>query len=384
MKKTKSQVQEEARIAIEANGGRGTFLGATGVGKSKVPIDYIKKHLNAWSNILLVVPTEKLRDVNWKNEFEKWDAAQYYENIERSCYISISKIKGKKYDLVILDEVHNITENNSEFFANNEVKDIIALTATAPDSFIKRQILTSLRLNPVYIVTVDEAVNWGLISPYRVVVNYVRLDTVHKNVKAGTKAKPFMTTEYNAYKYLTNSIEALMYKDIKSPYEEKRLQMLIFKRMRFIYDLETKSKAAEFLLNQIIPEDERTLIFAGSIKQAERLNPYSFHSKSKDDSAYVKFVEKEINRLSGVSSLNEGHNLPDVDNALIAQLNSKELHFIQRVGRTVRYREGHVANIHIITAKDTVDETWTEKAIGGIDKENIQRVNFEELKMKYV
>ena len=78
MKKTKSEVQQEAEDAIEANGGSGSVFMATGTGKSKIPIDIAKKDLQTISisnyRILLCVPTEKLRDKNWKEEFEKWEA----------------------------------------------------------------------------------------------------------------------------------------------------------------------------------------------------------------------------------------------------------------------------------------------------------------------
>lgn len=384
MRKTKDQVQKEAGLAFKENNGKGIVVAATGVGKSRIPINHAKRYYSSPSaRILLVVPTEKLRDVNWKAEFEICNAMDIYDNIERSCYVSISKIKGKKYDFVILDEVHNITEMNSEFFANNEVREVIGLTATMPDNQIKLGILNSLGLRPIYTVTVDEAVTWGLISPYKVVIVETRLDTVHKNVKAGTKQKPFMQTEFDAYQYLTKSIENLSNIPVKSSLEEKRLMLKIFERMRFIYNLETKSQAAEFILANIIPKEERTLIFSGSIKQAERLNPYSYHSKSNNSNDFDAFVNKQISRLSCVNSLNEGHNLPDVDNALIAQLNSKELNLIQRVGRIVRYREGHIAGIWIVVAKGTMDEVWTEKALLNFHQDNVETITFQQLKLNY-
>lgn len=271
MKKTKDQVQKEAGLAFIANNGKGIVVAATGVGKSRIPINHLKeKYPNQSARVLLVVPTEKLRDVNWRKEFELCHALGIYDRIERSCYVSISKIKGNVYDFVILDEVHNITEMNSEFFANNTVKEVMGLTATMPDNQIKLGILHSLGLRPIYTVTVDEAVRWGLISPYKVTVIETMLDTVHKNVKAGTKLKPFMQTEFDAYQYMSRSIENLTNKPGKSPMEEKRLMLKIFERMRLIYNLETKSQAAEFILKNIIPPEERTLIFSGSIAQAER------------------------------------------------------------------------------------------------------------------
>ena len=54
-------------------------------------------------------------------------------NVESLCYASGSKVKGNEYDLVIMDEAHKITELSYEFFKDNKIKKIIALTATEPE-----------------------------------------------------------------------------------------------------------------------------------------------------------------------------------------------------------------------------------------------------------
>jgi superfamily II DNA or RNA helicase len=383
MKKTKDQVQEEAELAINQNGGKGIVVMATGTGKSKIVINRAKRKYKPTMRILIVVPTEKLRDVNWKNEFSKWDCSAIYENnVERACYISINKIHQQHYDLVVLDEVHNITENNSEFFSQNTATEVIGLTATMPENYLKKQILESLKLYPVYHVSLDEAVEWGLISPYKITIVEVKLNSTIKNIKAGTKEKPFMQTEFEAYKYVSAQIERLV-NGSKTPQQEAFLMTLIFKRLRLIYNLETKTRMAKFILDNVIPKDERTLIFCGSIKQAEFLNEYSFHSKSKNSIGFDKFVNEEIERLSCVNALNEGHNIPNVDNALVVQLNSKELNLVQRIGRIVRYRHGHIAEIFIIMVCDTVDENWTYKSLTNFESGNIRRINFEQLKSEY-
>lgn len=383
MKKTKNQVQEEAELAIDRNHGKGIVVMATGTGKSKIVINRAKRKYTPTMRVLIVVPTEKLRDINWMKEFEKWGCLDIYlNNVETSCYVSINKIHNQHYDMVVLDETHNITEYNSEFFKQNTATEVIGLTATMPSNPLKIQILQSLGLVPVYYVSLDEAVEWGLISPYKITIIEVSLDAVVKNVKAGSKAKPFMQTELDAYIYVSNQIERLKM-GARTPQQEALLMSLIFKRLRLIYGLETKTRMAKFILDNIIPPDERTLIFCGSIKQAETLNHYSFHSKSKTSEGFDKFVNEEIQRLSCVNSLNEGHNIPNVDNALVVQLNSKELNLVQRIGRIVRYRHGHIANIFIIMVQNTVDEAWTYNALTNFEDGNIRRLNFDQLKTEY-
>ena len=153
----------------------------------------------------------------------------------------------------------------------------------------------------------------------------------------------------------------------------KNTKFLVLMRMHFLYKLKSREIVGKYLLERVIPKDERTLIFAGNINLAESLEPRTFHSKSKDTDLNL-FMAKEINRLSSVKALNEGMNIPDLDNALIAQINSKERHLIQKIGRIVRYRPNHLAGIYIMYAKGTADETWLNKSLEGIDQSNIKLI----------
>lgn len=376
----KSQIQAEA-LALAKEEDRSLVVAATGAGKSRIAVDYSKDIVSEKSNakILIIVPTEKLRDENWLEEFEKWKAKTVWKrNVERSCYVSANKIKNKEYDLVILDEAHNITENNSIFFLNNKVKKSIALTATPPEDDIKKEILNHLGFKLVYNLPLDKAVELGLVSPYNITVVEVRLDDTDKYIKAGSKDKPFMQTERKQYQYMANSIRRMMFSS--NPSVKKQLKFALLRRMRFIYELRSKTEVAKYLLEHVIPKDERTIIFAGGIPQAEELCEYNFHSKKKNSDDFDAFKAEKLNRLSCVNALNEGHNIPNIDNGLVTQLNSKELNLVQRVGRVVRFRENHEATIYIICAIDTQDEKWVNKALQGFDPSKITYKRFDNMK----
>ena len=101
-------LQKEALQAVLDNNGSGILCLATGVGKSKIAIDYCRllhSQLKKKLKCLLVVPTEKLRDTNWADEFCKWKSKVIYTDcVERTCYASFNKFKNQEYDLVILDK----------------------------------------------------------------------------------------------------------------------------------------------------------------------------------------------------------------------------------------------------------------------------------------
>lgn len=363
-------VQKEALDAVLANGGSGILCLATGVGKSKIAIDYCNVFYNYLKKSfrgLLVVPTEKLRDENWSDEFEKWSAKKIYNNLDRVCYASLNKLKNKNYDLVIMDECHKISENNVKFFKQNTVSNILGLTATFPKDEIKQLLLQELNLPIVYSISLDEAIDKQIVAPYKIKIVECVLDDKEKYITAGTKEKPFMTTEYGQYNYLSNSIQRIMYSGKNVP------QWLFLKRMHMLYNLKSKTDIAKKVIASL-PKDDKTLIFCGSIDQANQLCENRFHSKSSDKD-FNDFCNGKINKLSCVNALNEGINIPNIDSAVIVQLNSQELNTIQRIGRCIRYRPGHEATIYILSVAFTQDAKWVEKALTSFDKKNIEYIN---------
>ena len=366
----RDRVQQEAIEAIIKNKGRGILTLATGIGKSKITIDYANK-IRAKS-IALIVPTQKLRDENWKDEFIKWDSEKLWNKVIRICYQSAHKIKDNNFDLVIMDELHSITELNSQFFDNNYCKDIIGLTATFPKEDIKKDILKSLGLKVIYNLDIDQATELGIVSPFKITVIYTKLDDKVAYIPAGNKIKSFLSTEKNQYNYINTVI-----RKAKNTYEpdkdkvEKKINFLLLKRMRLIYNLRSKANTARYFLNNYINPEERTLVFCGSIDQANNICKYKYHSESGDED-YNKFKSLKINQLSCVQSLDEGENIPLLDNAIIVQLNSQERNLIQRIGRLIRYREGHTAKVYIFCCLDTQDEVWLNKSLENFDKNNIE------------
>jgi len=372
--KAKVEVQEEGRDALIYNNG-GIIAVATGGGKSKMAIDfcaYTQEDISAPLRIMIAVPTEKLRDVEWPREFQKW-----WPNmpeavvVERYCYASINKLKDKIYDITILDEIQNITPNNAKFFDNNNYGEIVGLSATPPNEIEKKEILNRLHLKVVYKLSLDEAVERGIVAPYELIFVEMNLDSKKKYIEAGSKVKKWMTTEKRQYDYFSSTI-----KNAEMGFGRRgSIKYLRLNRMRFVYNLDSKYRVAAHMLKHVIPKEERTLILTGSIKMAEALEKNTFHSKS-NDIAFDKFMEGEINKLSAVDSLSEGVNIPNLDNALIVQVKTKERHLIQKIGRIIRWREGHTAKIYIMYVKGTVDEEWMNKATENIDKSSVNLIKF--------
>jgi superfamily II DNA or RNA helicase len=375
-------VQDEAKQAVINNGGIGMVAMATGSGKSRVAVELAKHYFNPQNDYhaALLVPTEKLRDENWLEEFTKWEGRNLWTHTTRACYASASKIEGYDFPLAILDEGHNLTELSSEFFSNNKVERVVLLTATPPTDVVKIEILRKLNIPLVYQLGLDQAVRLGFVAPYKITVITVPLNTIDKDVTAGSKTHPFMQTERAAYDYYSSKVDASKYDfSLKG---RKDYKFAILGRMQLIYKFKSKTAVIKYLLDKVIPQDDRTLIFCGSIAQADEVCEERYHSKS-GSVAYNKFKEEKINRLSCVKAINEGHNFPGMDSGIIGQLNSKEKDLVQRIGRLVRFRPGHEAHIYILASEDTQDEKWLESALENLDKDKVNKVKFSNFKEQF-
>jgi superfamily II DNA or RNA helicase len=379
--KVREKVQNEAIQAVIDNDG-GMIAMATGSGKSRVAVELAKYYCEPFtSDLALLVPTEKLRDENWLEEFEKWGASPLWNDTQSLCYASASKIGGYNFDLVILDEGHNITELASEFFTINNIQRTVLLTATPPTDPIKVDILNRLNIRLVYQLTLDDAVRLGFVAPYKITVVTVPLDNVTKNIPGGNKANPFMTTESATYAYWNKRVQSCM--GNQTPQGKAKMKFAILGRMQFIYKIPSKTQVIKFILDKVIPKEDRTIVFCGNIEQAETVCPTFYHSKS-TSVAYDDFKSEKINRLSCVKAINEGHNFPGVDSGIIGQLNSKEKDLVQRIGRLIRFRPGHEAHLYIVISESTQDEKWLENATENLDQSKIEYVRIDNFKKRFV
>ena len=100
----------------------------TGYGKTKLALDWIdaQKHKE---KILIVVPRLVLID-SWKDEFAKWDYSEILPNVTFTTYRSFYKHAGK-WDILVFDEVHHLSDRCLEEFAGFTYKKAILLSASA-------------------------------------------------------------------------------------------------------------------------------------------------------------------------------------------------------------------------------------------------------------
>lgn len=376
----KNQLQELAYSKWAFEGGRGTLEMATGVGKSRIAIIVAQAAFKSNPNSLVYVcvPTETLRDTEWPAEFTKWWKDWPKDKIKFVCHVSMDEVReNREIDFCVFDEIHHITERNITFFENNVVRSVMGLSATVPThvfegSFDKPAAIK--RIAPVvFSVSINEAKALKLVAEFEIILLKFKLDTANLSVSyKGKDGKIIQTTEAARYLQMTKGLARSIYsKKSSAAWRFSQMQQ----RSDFVRNFPTKTKVAKDVLKELLSENKRTLVFAGSIDQAiELCGDQVYHSKSgKEGKTQLKrFSNKEIDYLGAVMALNEGKNIPDVDQAFLVQISSQARDLIQRIGRTIRWRDGIIAKIIVLVAEATVDEKWWRTASKGIDKKLIK------------
>lgn len=328
----KDRVQLEA-LHTWALRRRGTFAWATGCGKSKAAIEVVKyiEYSYPKARGLWVFPTESMRDIDWPAEFEQWE---YVPTGKMICYASLSKEKLSDYDYIIYDECHRLTLSNLHKLAawldSQTNPMVLGLTATFPKIKYETdkervEALTDL-LPPVHTITLDEAVDMGLIADFEIIVLKFFLDAVNLNIPGGSKAKPFKTTEAKQYLYLSRNVQLAMIKN-----NDALKFSVISKRTQFMYNLPSKFRLAKKCLTEMLKDDKRTLVFSGAIERINLLCPGNVYHSESDYSALNSFQAGESSLLGSIKALNEGKNLYRPEQALVDQLDSQERNLVQRV-----------------------------------------------------
>lgn len=396
------KVQLEAKTRWENAGRIGTIAGATGTGKTKIALDRIKELYAIHGeelNVLVAVPTEKLRDENWPEDARRWGLEQEYSCVTGVCYVSLPKISPQHFHLIVLDEGHHITETSASLFENCTYDELLVLTATRPghsgaDRF-KRSFLDE-KAPVVFTYPVEQAVNDGVVNDFNIHVAYLELDDTIKSIKSGSAKKTFYVTEKKRYEYLDKvltqrrialtekegELAAMLFlgKDTtqlsRDVEKAKTLhQIAVSARAQFIYNLPSKTKKAKAMLDHIKQNypGKRTIVFAGSIAQSILIcGDHVYNSKSSDE-YLTKFKAEEIDYLGVVNAVDEGHNIANLDFGLIAQVSSVGRRLVQRLGRIIRKRPGVVAELFLLVVKGTVDEKWAESALEEIPESKITR-----------
>lgn len=385
--------REELTAQVKAVNNKNLCLElSTGVGKSKLSLEYINKYKP--KNILVVVPKLVLIE-EYSKECIKWKKKTLLSKMTFVTYVSLWKYAGQSFDFIVLEECQHLSERAIEAFEKINYKRCIALSAT-PGRRVK-DYLHSLDFKFIS-VGLRKAIDNTILPDPQVYLLPLKLDNtkqccvIFKNkAKQGVPAQMIEFKDRfkvpRGYKkpYKIKCTQAQYYEDMSSLidwYKRKSMSSAIMKTMW----LNKAGDRLKWLSDQKMPilkklkeylSEYRTLIFCNSIEQSEILGN-SISSKTGLDNL-DKFNNGEIDFISSVNILNEGCNIVDCKIGIFGNLNNSEIITKQRSGRLLRHKEPIII---IPYFKDTREEELLQKMLENYNSEYIHSIkSINEIKL---
>lgn len=337
---------------------RGIMLISPRMGKTRIAIFALQTYNNNLS-VLIVYPDNKIRK-SWEDEF----LIMGYDNknITFTTYLSLHKYKDNRYDVVILDEIHLMSENQivvcQELLKLNHC--VMGLTGTlARDT--RALLMTSLGLRVIAEYSIEQAIKEGVIADYEISVVTVPLDD-----KVLTRYGKNFLTEKNRFKRLTWVIDDAQ----KLGRDTKFLR---FTRMRLIQSSIAKINKTRELIDEY--KNERLLVFTGLTKVADSLQIPSYHSGSSDKSVFKDFVEGRIQYLAVCKIGNTGVTYTPLNRVIINYTDSNPQNLTQKINRCLSMEYDNPEKkglIIIISSNEETELSWIRKGLSFFSKEKIK------------
>ena len=330
-------------------------------GKIRTSINILESFKPKLKSVLIAYPDNKIKE-SWQSDFA--DRGYLDANVTYTTHLSLKKYADKKFDLVIIDEIHLLSEAQIEvckdLFDNN--KQILGLTGTL-SSETERTLEEELDIHVIAHYPIEKAIEEGVIVDYEIHVIKVPLDNIVYNDYKGK-----LKTEKKHYDGISWVISKLQ----NSGNDTMFMRLA---RMRLIQSSLAKTNATKKLLAK--HKDERVLVFCGTTKVADSLGIPSYHNKSKEKEIFEDFAEGEGNHLAVVKIGNTGVTYKPLDKVIINYFDSNAENLAQKINRCMAMEYAtpdKKAHVYIVSSDEPVELKWLSKALEFFDKNKIKYV----------
>lgn len=328
-------------------------------GKIRTTINIFKKLVP--KSILIAYPDNKIKE-SWKNDFEICNYND--ENVVYTTHLSLKKHMEETFDIVVIDEVHLLSEAQIEvcktlFKANRQV---LGLTGTLSHT-TRNTLLQELKLRVVANYPIEQAIEEGVIADYEISVVKVPLDAITRENHKGK-----MVTEkqkFDQHTWVINTLED----------RGKNTMFLRLARMRIIQNSLAKLNKTKEILKR--HPNERILVFCGITKIADALEIPSYHSKSTEKKLFEDFANGVGNHLAVVKIGNTGVTYKFLNRVIINYFDSNGENLAQKINRCMSMEYDNPdkkAHIYIISSNEQVEQKWLKKALEFFNSDKIKYI----------
>ena len=228
-----------------------------GVGKTLLGLKHMEKEYSPLKKFLVVAPKKSIM-AEWRSEAVIFNKTKVIDVTDFTTYRSLTKQNPRDYDVVYLDECHNLLDSHRLFLSNYTGK-ILGLTGTPPKfKNSEKGRLVDEYCPIVYNYITDDAIEDNILNDYKIVVHQIRLTgkrVIPVTAKGGKLN--FKTSEVASYEYWNNRLEKAIH--------PKQIHIGRIQRMKALKDFPTKERYARILSDSIINKDnDKCIVFANT------------------------------------------------------------------------------------------------------------------------
>lgn len=382
---------DRQRLGIKkwiANRGSGIWCWSTGVGKTYGALMLCQTLINKNPElkVLVSVPTIILKR-QWQREIDK---TKFSKNVTVEV-INTILTKSWNIDLLIIDELHTAcSEIFIKIFDIVNYRYFLGLTGTL-DRLDGREDLLNMYTKVVDVITTDEAIQNNWLSPYRYYKVLLEVDNLNEYLEFNQKFNSLFALFNFDFAVAMRAATDWKFRNqyaVKMGYDKKQLtgfamawRQILQKRKKFVMSHPKKFEIAKKII--AARSNKKIVTFSATIKDAESLHTgWTLHSKKKpkeNDRAIKEFEQCKSGVLNTSKAANAGLDVPDINCEIIISGTSSSIDAQQRRGRGIRRVEGKTTEIFVLVIKNTVEESWFNRAHKDmsyvtIDEKQLQQV----------
>lgn len=336
--------QKEAVEAFLRSDRRTIINACPRFGKIKVALDIMLEM--ALVHPLILAPRKDIFQ-GWRSDFRKFGLPS---NPTYCTFTSIKSLQPGIWDLVIIDEPHELSVNQQKTLAlylQGSGYPILGLTGTLTNK-TKNELYDNLNLDTCYTYTIDQGVSEGILADYKIIVHKVQFSNVEKNHFGKMKFALHKASDPKATRFIT-------LKMINS------IQNSITKRLKTIE-----------LINRF--KDERLLVFCGVTEVADNLGIPVYHSKKREEDIFRKFCDGEGMHLATIKMMQAGITVSPISKGIINYMSGNPEDSAQKICRFLGFEYSNPdkkAEIHIVSSNDDFELDRLKTGLMFFDKSKI-------------
>ena len=329
------------------------------MGKCRTSINILNELDNP--TVLIAYPDNKIKE-SWQADFEELGYDD--SNVTYITHLSLKKLVDNEYDIIIIDEIHLLSEAQIEvckdIFSNNAC--ILGLTGTL-SSWTEITLEKELDLHVIAHYPIETAIEEGVIVDYEIHVVKVPLDNVTLQDYKGK-----MKTEkkhFDGISWVINKMDR----------DGGNSMFMRLARMRVIQSSLAKLNKTKQIL--ALHKDERVLVFCGVTSIADKLGISSYHNKSKEKQIFEDFAEGKGNHLAVVKIGNTGVTFSKLNRVIINSFDSNPENLTQKIFRCMAMDYDNLekkAYICIVSTTEPIELKWLSNALSAFDLSKIKYV----------